>query len=135
MRSTSPNADTSTYLEYVTVKDGKVASRKTLAQTSKDGKSLTPGYARFHIGSGEKMYIVTSGSMNDDAGKSFSDNFLAAVPTGDDKPVFTRLNMKYPLSTFFTNTPRGGSKPGDVLDLHGIGADGGNLRYARIHLK
>jgi hypothetical protein len=130
-----PKAESNAYLEYAVIKDGEVISRRTLAETPKDGKSLTPGYARFHVGSGEKLYVVAYGSMNDEAGKSFSDNFLAAPPSGNDKPVFKRLNLNHPLSNFMTNTPRGGSKPGDVIDLHGTGADPLTLRYARIRLK
>jgi hypothetical protein len=130
-----PKAENNTYLEYTIIKDGKVTSRATLAEASKDSTPFTPGYARFHVGTGERLYVIAYGSMKDEAGKMVTGNFLAAVPSGSDKPVFKRLNMKHPLSNYFTNTPRGGSKPGDVIDLHGVGTDSLNLRYARIRLK
>ena len=57
--------------------------------------------------------------------------------------------MKYPLVSFFTNTPRGGSKPSWTLDLFGVDSRNANmgvkqdsavaeeyeLRYARIRLR
>ncbi len=130
-----PKAENNVYLEYAILKDGRPVSRKTLAETCKDGSRLTPGYARFHVGGGEKLYVVAYGSMKNEAGETFSDNFLAAIPQGDEKPSFARLHMKHPLANYFTNTPRGGSKPGDLIDLHGTGADAPNLRYARIRVR
>jgi hypothetical protein len=130
-----PKAENNTSLEYVIIKDGKVTSRSTLAETSKDGTPFMPGYARFHAGAGERLCVVAYGSMKDASGKATADNFLAVVPSGGDKPVFKPLYMKHPLANYFTNTPRGGSKPGNIIDLHGTGADPFNLRYARIRLK
>lgn len=130
-----PKASNNSYLEYVVVQNGKVRSRKTLAETSTNGKAMTPAYARFHIAIGERLHIVAYGNLKDDAGKSVSDNLLAAVPSDGRQAVFTRLNLNHPLSNFFTNTPRGGSKPGNIIDLHGTGADSLNLRYARIRLE
>ena len=129
-----PAAVPNAYLEHVVIEDGKLTLRQTLAETSKQGESLTPSYARFHVGTGEKLYIVAYGSMKDAAGKPVSGNFLAAMPPAGRKPAFSLLNMQHPLSNYFTNTPRGGSRPGDVIDLHGTGADSPNLRYARIRL-
>ena len=44
------------------------------------------------------------------------------------------LALKTPFSTFFTASERGGSRPSNVLDLFGIGADGETLRYARVRV-
>ena len=130
-----PQSEANAYLEYAVIKDGQVLSRRTLAETSKDGKKLTPNYARFHVGPDEKLYVVASGSMNDKDGKPHSDNYIAPLQEGIGKLAFRPLGMKHPLHIYFTNTPRGGSKPGDIIDLHGLGADGTNLRYARIRLR
>ncbi|HSW47272.1 MAG TPA: hypothetical protein VLM89_17045 [Phycisphaerae bacterium] len=129
------SADTA-HLEYAIVKDGNVVSRRTLAETTRTTGGLTPGYARFHVADGEKPYVVANGTMTGRDGKSFTDMFLADLTIETDKPMFQRLNVKTPLSNFFTNTPRGGSKPGNIIDLFGVGgADQLALRYVRVRLK
>jgi hypothetical protein len=64
-----------------------------------------------------------------------SGNFLARIPAGKNKPKFEHIELKHPFGNFFTNTPRGGSKPSDIIDIFGIADDGPNLRYARISIK
>jgi hypothetical protein len=73
--------------------------------------------------------------MADAKGEAAFGMFLAAVPAGSEKTDFQRLDLQHPLSGFFTNTPRGGSKTGEIIDLFGTGNDASNLRYARIRLK
>jgi hypothetical protein len=130
-----PQGKDTAHLQYVVVKDGKVSATRTLAETTSDGQALTPSYARFHVGPREKLYVVASGTMNDAKGEAAFGMFLAAVLAGSEKADFQRLDLKHPLSTFFTNTPRGGSKPGEIIDLFGTGNDAPNLRYTRIRLK
>jgi len=130
-----PEAANTAHLEYVVVQEGKVVGRRTLAATSSNAGDLTPAYARFHVGAGEKLYAIAAGSMADEKGKPVFGDFLAPVPSGGGKPAFTRIALHKPLSNFFTNTPRGGSKPGDLIDLHGVAADPLELRYVRIRLR
>lgn len=54
----------------------------------------------------------------------FQDNSLS-------KPVV--LNLHSPLSSFFTSSIRGGSKPSDIIDV--LGDDGTHtMRYVRIRI-
>ncbi len=118
-------------LEYVVVKNGKVVSKKTLAQTPQTSTGFNPSFARFHISSGGKIHVIAAGT-GITKGKRTSGNFIGRIPSGKGKPVFERINLKHPFGSFFTNTPRGGSKPSELIDLFGIADDGPNLRYARI---
>ncbi|MEN6402303.1 MAG: hypothetical protein ABFD94_10205, partial [Armatimonadia bacterium] len=46
-----------------------------------------------------------------------------------------KLPLQYPLSGFFTTTPRGGSQPSNTLELLGPRVDTQNaIHYARIRL-
>jgi hypothetical protein len=121
-----PGQPMTVQLEYVVVKDGKVLSRKTLAQ-SPSRSGLEPSFARFHVGGGEELYVVVAGTANQTFG-----NYLGRIRTGRSEPDFERIALKHPFRNFFTNTPRGGSEPSDVIDLFGIADDNPNLRYAQI---
>jgi hypothetical protein len=122
------------YLEYVVVKDGKVLSRKTLAETGQGSKGLEPSYGRFHISSDGALWLIAAGTHTNGAERTFG-NYIGRILPGQSRPVFVRIDLKHPFRTFFTNTVRGGSEPSDVIDLFGIADDNPNLRYASIRLE
>ncbi len=129
-----PGETMKTYLEHVIVKDGKVLSRHTLAERPCGPDGFEPSFARFHIDSTGELYIIAAGTSFEN-GKRTSGNFLAQMPAGKNKLKFERIGLKHPFGNFFTNTPRGGSKPSDIIDIFGIADDSPNLRYARIRIK
>jgi len=120
-------------LEYVVVKDGRVVSKKTLAQTTQTSTGFEPSFARFHISSGGKIHVIAAGTGIDKGKRTFG-NYIGRISPGKGKPAFERIGLKHPFRSFFTNTPRGGSKPSDIIDLFGIAGDGPNLRYTRVHV-
>ncbi len=122
------------HLKYVVVKEGKVMSRKTLTETSQGSIGLEPSFGRFHIDSAGVLYVVAAGTAIDKGHRIFG-NYLGQIRQGKGEPKFERVGLKHPFRNFFTNTPRGGSKPSDVIDLFGIADDSPNLRYARIRVK
>jgi len=122
------------YLEYVIVKDGRILSRKTLAERPAGTNDFEPSFGRFHIGDKGELYVIAAGSSVEN-GQRTSGNFLGRITGGQDKPKFERIDLKHPFGSFFTNTPRGGSKQSDIIDIFGIADDGPNLRYARIRIK
>jgi len=128
-----PGQAMTVHLEYVVVKGGKVLSRRTLAETPQDSKGLGPSFGRFHISSDGTLWVIAAGNYTDGAGSTFG-NYIGRIPSAGSKPTFVRIDLKHPFRTFFTNTPRGGSEPSDVIDLFGIAEDSPNLRYARIRL-
>jgi hypothetical protein len=124
-------------LEYTVITDGKVTHQRTLAETpvaSDDrpqGLPIEPHYARFHA-SFQVLYVVLSGVGAEQDRRPPLANFLIPVdPPG--RPV--TLTLRFPFSTFFTNTTRGGSAPGPIIDLFGTAHDPANLRYAQIQLR
>jgi hypothetical protein len=120
-------------LEYIIVKNGRIASQRTLAKTPQTSTGFEPSFARFYISSDDKIHVITAGTRID-KGKRTLGNYIGIIPTGYGKPVFERIRLKHPFGSFFTNTPRGGSKPSDLIDLFGIADDHPNLRYARIRV-
>jgi hypothetical protein len=129
-----PGQAMTAHLEYAVLKDGKVLSRKTLAQTPQGSNGLEPSYGRFHISSDGALWIIAAGTYIDGAERTFG-NYIGRILPGPYKPKFIRIALKHPFRTFFTNTVRGGSEPSDIIDIFGIADDNPNLRYARIRLK
>ena len=128
-----PGQPMTVHLEYAVVKGDKVVLNRTLAQTSQEPAGLEPSFGRFHISSAGALYVLVAGTGVEGQQRTFG-NYLARVPPGKGKPVFERIGLKHPFHSFFTNTPRGGSKPSDVVDIFGIADDSPNLRYARIRI-
>ncbi len=130
-----PDQPMTAHLEYMVIKEGKVLSQRTLAETPMEGKEgLEPSCARFHVDSQGDIYVVAAGTMKKDQPGTFG-NFVARLGKENRTLEFHRINLEHPFRTFFTNTPRGGSKPCDTIDLFGIADDNPNLRYARIRLE
>jgi len=129
-----PGQAMTAHLEYVVVKGGKVLSRKTLAETPQDSKGLEPSFGRFHISSEGALWVITAGTYTDGTKRTFG-NYIGRIFPDQSSPKFVRIDLKHSFRTFFTNTPRGGSEPSDVIDLFGIADDNPNLRYAGIRLK
>lgn len=121
-------------LEYVVVKAGKVVLHKTLIETSEGSSGLEPAFARFHVGPDEELYAIVAGTELGQKQRGFG-SYIGRIPAGSGTLSFERMNLRHPFHNFFTNTPRGGSKPSDVIDLFGIADDSPNLRYARIRLQ
>jgi hypothetical protein len=121
-------------LEHVIVKDGKVLSRQTLAEKPAGPDGFEPSFGRFHIDSSGQLYVIAAGTRVEN-GQRISGNFLCRIADEKNKPEFEHIELKHPFGNFFTNTPRGGSKPSDIIDFFGIADDSPNLRYARIHIE
>lgn len=128
-----PGETMKTYLEHAIVKDGKVLSRQTLAEKPAEPDGFEPSFGRFHLSSKGELYVIAAGTSVEN-GQRTSGNFLARIPAGKNKPKFEHVELKHSFGNFFTNTPRGGSKPSDIMDIFGIADDGPNLRYARIRI-
>jgi hypothetical protein len=129
-----PDEAMTAYLEHVIVKDGKVLSRRTLAERPGGPTDFESSFGRFHISGVGELYIIAAGTSIEKGQRTYG-NFLGRVPAGKNKPKFERIELKHPFGNFFTNTPRGGSKPSDVIDIFGIANDNPNLRYARIRIE
>jgi len=127
-----PDQAMTVHLEYVVIKDGKILSRRILAESSQGRKGPEPSFGRFHVTSNRELYVIIAATGTDGGAQSTFGNYLGRIPA---RPSFVRIGLKHPFRSFFTNTPRGGSEPSDVIDLFGIADDNPNLRYARIRIE
>ncbi|MHC4559718.1 MAG: hypothetical protein ACYS80_20695 [Planctomycetota bacterium] len=92
-----PNRAMTVHLVYVVVKEGRVVSRKMLAETSKDSIGLEPSFGRFHISNNRELYVIVAGTANDEGHRIFG-NYLGRIQAGiidlfgiaDDSP-----NLRY----------------------------------------
>lgn len=129
-----PGQAMTTHLEYVVVKDGKIVSKRSLAEMPSNATGIEPSFGRFHVGKAGELYVIVAGTGIEKGQRKFG-NYIGRIDTNDGKPMFKRIELKHPFHNFFTNTPRGGSKPSDVIDLFGIADDHPNLRYAQIRIE
>jgi hypothetical protein len=130
----SPGEPMTAHLEYAVIKDGKVVSRRTLAEMPQSPTGLEPAFGRFHVASDGTLYAIVAGTYAEQGQRRFG-NYIARIPADSRTPRFSPIDLKHPFHNFFTNTPRGGSMPSDVMDLFGIADDSPNLRYARVRLE
>ena len=104
-----------------------------LAATSGVTGGLDPAYGRFHVDAFDRLHAVIAGTRNGSQNeKSGFGNFLLGVePEGS----LRLIPLTHPFRTFFTSTPRGGSKTSNTIDLFGSGDDAPRLRYAEIQIR
>jgi len=133
-----PDEPRTKHLEYAIVKNGKVISRRVLVERVTDTDRVTPGWGRFHVTPDEELYFILAGTLTDAKGRVTQANFIARIGSPANPPELHRLALKHPFQgalSFFAATPRGGSKPSEVIDLLGATDEPNTLRYARIRLK
>ncbi len=75
-----PGQPMTAHLEYVIIKNGKVVTRRTLAENESGSPGLSPSNARFHVLPNDRLTVVIAATKLDDAGKSTFANYLAHVP-------------------------------------------------------
>ena len=129
-----PGQPMTVHLEYVVVKDSKIVSSKILAEKTPSSSGIEPSFGRFHISKTGELYVIVAGT-GIEGGQRLFGNYIGRVGESGEKPEFERIDLKHPFHSFFTNTPRGGSQPSDVIDLFGMADDHPNLRYARIRIE
>lgn len=125
-----PNEKQRHTLQYGIVKEGTLTKSKVLVEWNEDTGGETPGGARFHRTEDNRLLVIyfVSGTAAD--GKPVSENRLVEIyPDGDHgEPV--ALNLRQPLSNFFTATQRAGCGPSHIIDLYGQVGNG--MRYCQI---
>jgi len=130
-----PGAVQSHAINYATVRDGKIMTRRSLV-LAEEGKSREiPKCPRFHVTPENRLFVLYYVDGTDSGGKLISENrVLELYPDGSNgQPVLVPL--KHPMNSFFTATVRAGVMPSNTIDLFGISDDKLNLRYARILIK
>ncbi len=152
-------------IEYATLRDGKVLTRRTLVRAGEGADPAIPtdldqvgrpyvllngerilGDAiptpRFHVTPGGRLFVVYYVSD----GKGLSENRILEITPDGKACAPVTLPLKYPLTQFFTASPRAGCPPADTLDLLGHRRGGwkpqegflewdGTTSYARVRIK
>jgi hypothetical protein len=131
-----PEARQSHALNYAVIKAGTVISRRTLAEAQEGKSRLVPSFGRFHVTPENRLVVVFYVNGADAKGAAVSENRVMEVRSDGSPSESIRLNLKHPLSQFFTATVRAGSAPSQVIDLLGQPADQPNvIAYARVRLR
>ena len=122
-------------LNYAVVRDGKVVSRRTLAQGGEGLSQVIPSAGRFQVTPGNRLFVCYYVSGKNAAGRPVSENRLMELRPGGTASESVRVPLKIPFNSFFTATARAGSSPSHTLEL--LGQRVGQplaIGYARIKL-
>ncbi|MFA6111396.1 MAG: hypothetical protein WDA75_21780, partial [Candidatus Latescibacterota bacterium] len=125
-------------LEYAAVRAGKVLTRRTLARVEEGEDGLRPDTGRFHLLADGRVVLVASFGRNlPNSSLPATVGRVAALTEGSAALTWTEVPLADPLpGIFVTNTARGGSAPGPILDL--VGSSGrrpNTLAWARVRLE
>lgn len=130
-----PGEKQSHALNYALVKNGKVISRQTLHLMEEGGKSGITAEARFQILPDQRMVVVYAIRENVTAGQAAVKNYVREIGPGSKTTGPVLIPLRYPFSSFFTATVRGGSEPSFFLDILGTTSEKNTVRYARVILE
>ena len=137
----APDIKRTCALTYATLRDGKVATCRTLIEGGEVISGEIPGGmggVRLHVTPGNRLFaFYYVGGMDPIYSWPISDNRIVELYPDGSAGAPVRVPLKHPLCRFFTATPRGGSAPSTTLDLFGIctgirHTDRTTMRYARI---
>lgn len=127
-----PREEMTSHLEYVVIRDGRVESRNTLAETPKKNVGYEPSYARFHVAPEGKLSVVIAGKWKETDKPDRDANVIVGI-----KPLEAarELPLEHPFRSFFIASPTGGCRPSTRIDLFGTADDIPNLRYASFEMQ
>ncbi|MGL6225575.1 MAG: hypothetical protein ACRC10_03000 [Thermoguttaceae bacterium] len=141
-----PDAQQSESLRFAIVQNGNVITRGIIAECQEGEIKPVPSRGRFHQNPDGKLWVVyyVSGAESGKDGepdRSVSENRICEL-SWDAKEgkasvgEYKVLQLKQPLSTFYTATPRAGNAVSGFLDMLGHSPNSGNtLRYVRINMQ
>lgn len=128
-----PNEKQSEALNYATIKNGVVTSRRAIVLVEEgDGQSPLPGRGRFIVTPQGKLFVFLVVQVRDAKGQRVPENRLVEIGRDGKLGPFVTVPLKTPLATFFTASVRAGCAPSNTLDL--LGEVGTTVRYARARI-
>lgn len=122
-------------LNYAFVRDGRVVTRRVLAEGGEGLSNEIPNWGRFHVMEDGRLFVVFSVTGKDVHGDALAENRVVEIRDGNAGPT-AKLRLKHPFAEmFFTASARAGSPPADAVDILGLCVgQPQTLRYARVDL-
>ena len=125
-----PEAKQRHSLNYALVRNGKVALRKTIEESTEDKPGIIGAGPRFQITPEKRLFVAYYA-----AGKGVAENRVREILRGGEFTAPTRLPLQKPFGQYFTATIRGGSAPSRTLEMLGPRPGAANtISYARVRL-
>ena len=129
-----PGRKQSHALKYALIRNGRVISENTLHIMEEGGTNGIPVEARFQILPDQRIFVVYAIRENLTADQSAVKNYIMEIGPGSKTTEPVLIPLRYPFSSFFTATVRGGSEPSSSLDFLGTTSEKNTIRYARVIL-
>ena len=130
-----PDARQSHALHYAVLRDGRVASRRTILEAVEGGAREVPSAGRFHATPDQRLFIVCHVSGADASGRGLSENRVYEVNPDGSVAAPVRIPFKKPFTSYFTATPRAGNPPSMTIDFLGHQAgQSTNISYGCVRL-
>jgi hypothetical protein len=122
-------------LNYAVVRAGTVADRHSLVVAREGESAVIPSYPRFQVTPDNRLFVFFFASGTDAKGESVAENRVMEIYPGGSCSGQVKVPLRYPLTSYFTATVRGGSPPSDTLELLGHRqATASMVSYARVRL-
>ncbi len=123
-------------LEYLSIRNGEIQARRTLARVTEAAPGDRPNLARFHLMEDGTPVLLASFVREVPSGAASHVYRLASMSSDGSLSDWVDVPFEHPIvGTFLTNTVRGGSRPGSIIDMVGMVAGAPQtLRYARVRL-
>ena len=128
-----PEEKQSYALNYAILNDGEIIFQEPIMLVTEDEESMLPGKGRFHVTPDNRLFVFYNVYENDENGIETLENRLVEIEEGNKISKPLKLDMQWPLSTFYTANIRSGSSPSEILDVYGRDTTL-SMRYARIRL-
>jgi hypothetical protein len=130
-----PDARQRHELNYALLRQGQVIRRQTLLAADEGGANEIAASPRFQVTPDHRLFVFFYVSGTDRAGRGFSENRLLEIPRAGEIGQASKVPLRFPLTSYFTATVRGGSAPSRTLDLLGTRAGStATISYARLRL-
>lgn len=130
-----PQARQSHGLYYGVLKDGKWKSRRTLMESTEDAPGAIGSAARFHEAPGRRTFVTYYVAGKGSDGASLSENRVQEVFADGTLSTPLKIPFLKPFTSYFTATPRAGSKPSKYLDFFGHRTgESTAISYGRVRL-
>lgn len=130
-----PQARQSHGLYYGVLRNGRWVRRATLVESTEQAPGPVASAARFHEAPGRRLFVAYYWSGKAPNGVALSENRVHEIGAHAAFSPPVTIPFAQPFTSYFTATPRAGSKPSRFLDMLGHRAgESSTISYARVRL-